>query len=91
MIPPKFVVMPSFEASFNDNKVASNLESKCSNLVVQLVCPSGLSTFFPPITPDLSEIQVLPNEKDKPLPKIFFKIMIFLANAKTYELHSFRG
>ncbi len=32
-IPPKFLAMTSFEASSNDNKVASNLKSKHNNLV----------------------------------------------------------
>ncbi len=34
VIPPKFLAMPSFEASSNDSKVASNSKSKHSNLVV---------------------------------------------------------
>jgi hypothetical protein len=49
---------------------------------VQLVCLGGLLTFTPPTTPNLSKIQVLPNEKDEPMPKKFLKIMMSLANAK---------
>jgi hypothetical protein len=59
--------MPSYEASSNNSKVTSNLGSKRSNLIVQLMCPNGLPTFTPPTTPNLFKIQVLPDEEDKPL------------------------
>ncbi len=55
-IPPKFLAMPSFEASSNVSKVASNSKSKHSNLVVQLVCSAGLPTFTPLTTFDMFEI-----------------------------------
>ncbi len=81
--------MPYFEASSNDNKVASSSKSKYSNLVVQLVCLGGLLTFIPPTTPNLSKIQFFPNEEDELVLKNFFKTMMSLTNAKTYELHNF--
>ncbi len=73
MIPPKFLVMPPYEASSSNNKVVSNFESKHNNLIVQLVCPDGLPTFIPLATLDLFEIQVLANEKDEPLLKKYKK------------------
>ncbi len=91
VIPLKFLAITSFETNLNSNKVASNLESKHNNLIVQLVCLGGLPTFTPPTTPDLFKIQVLPNEENKPLPKNFFKTTMSFANAKTYELQSFHG
>jgi hypothetical protein len=36
---------------------------------MQSMCPCGLLTFIPPITLDLSKIQVLANKENKPLPK----------------------
>jgi len=69
----KFLAMLSFEASLSGSKVASNLESKLNNLVMQLMCPSGLPTFIPLATPNLSEIQVLADKEKEPLPKKFKK------------------
>jgi hypothetical protein len=69
VIPLKFLGKPSSKANSRGNKVESNSKSRHINLAVQLVCPSGLATFIPPIAHDLFEVWVLPNKKDGPLPK----------------------
>ncbi len=56
VILPKFLTMPSSEASLNGIKVESNLKSRCNNPIAQLMCPSGLLTFIFIVAPNLSEI-----------------------------------
>jgi len=65
----KFLAMFSSKANLSGNKVASNSESKCNNLIMQSMCPCGLLTFIPPPTLDLSKIKVLANKENKSLPK----------------------
>ncbi len=91
MISPKYLVTLSSKASLSGTKVTSNFKSKHNNPDVQLVCPGGLLTFIPPITPSLSKIQVLANEEDKPLSKKFRKIMKSFVSLETSKLHSFHG
>jgi hypothetical protein len=61
VILPKFITMSSFEASLNGSTVESNLKSRCSNPIVQLVCSNDLLTFILVVVLDLFEILVLPN------------------------------
>ncbi len=69
VIPFKFLAMPPSKPNLSSNKVGLNSKSKHNNLVVQLVCSSGLPIFIPPIARDLFKVQVLLNKKDGPLPK----------------------
>jgi len=46
VIPFKFQSMSSSEINLSGSKVESNPESRCNNLVVQLVCSSDLLTFI---------------------------------------------
>lgn len=52
----KFITMSSSKASSNNGKVESNLKSRCSNPIMQLVCSSGLLTFVFIVALDLFEI-----------------------------------
>ncbi len=57
----KFITMSSFDASSNGSKVQSNLKSRYSNPIVQLVCLNGLLMFIIVVALDVFEIQILPN------------------------------
>jgi hypothetical protein len=57
------------KATLSGNKVESNLELRHSIIMMQLMCSSGLLTFILFLTPNMFKIYVLPNEKDKPLPR----------------------
>jgi hypothetical protein len=60
--------VPSFEVSSSGSKEKSNLDSSCSNPIVQLLCSGRLPTFVT-FALDLFEVHVLPEEIDKLMPK----------------------
>jgi hypothetical protein len=62
VFPPQ--AMPSFEVNSSRSKAKLNLDSSCSNRIVQLVCLGRLLTFVP-FAFDLFEVHVLLEEIDK--------------------------
>jgi len=67
VIPPKPKPIPFYVASSSGNKVESNNDFNCSNLVVQFVCHGGLPTHVAHVV-DLSKIHVIIEEEESEVP-----------------------
>jgi hypothetical protein len=64
---PKLKPIPFFVTSSNGNKVESNSNFNCNNLVVQFVCLGGLPTHAISMV-DSSNIHVIVEEEELELP-----------------------
>jgi hypothetical protein len=67
VIPRKPKLIPFYAISSSGNKVESNNDFNCSNLVVQFVCHGGLPTHVAHVV-DLSKIHVITEEEELEVP-----------------------